>query len=95
MATKGLSGPHLYWESMSSLERTAKFLIAIMNHIQLWKEGNIFDTNDKAYYSLRNIRSIHAHIARKMNDRDGNIEGYDVLWINQLGEESFISISKK
>ena len=85
MAHKGLSGPHLFAESMANMERISKFMIGIMNQIMIWLNGDLFDPKDKAYQSIRNVRSIHSHIGKKMNEREGRVEGKDVLWINQLG----------
>ena len=85
MAQKGLSGPHLFADSMANMERLSKFLIGIFNFILIFVNGNVFDPKDKAYQSIRNVRSIHSHIGKKMNERDGKVEGRDVLWINQLG----------
>ena len=85
MAHKGLSGPHLFAETMKNFERLSKFVIGIMNQVLIWVERDLFDPKDKAYKSIRNVRSIHSHIGKKMNDKDGRVEGKDVLWVNQLG----------
>ena len=85
MAHKGLSGPHLFMESMANMEKLSKFLIGVFNHILIALEGNVFNPEDKSYQSVRNLRSIHSHIGKKMNQRDGRVEGEDILWVNQLG----------
>ena len=85
MAHKGLSGPHLFNDTMANMERMSKFMIGITSQTMVWLKGDMFDPKDKAYQSIRNVRSIHSHIGKKMNERDGRVEGKDVLWINQMG----------
>ena len=85
LAHKGLSGPHLFADSMADMERFSKFVIGIMSQILIWNTGDLFDPKDKAYQSIRNVRSVHSHIGKKMNEKDERIEGRDVLWMNQLG----------
>ena len=85
MAHKGLSGPHLFMESMANSERLSKFVIGIITQMFIWVNGNMFDNKDKAFQSIRNVRSIHSHIGKKMNQREGRVEGMDILWISQLG----------
>ena len=86
LAHKGLSGPHLFMETMANMEKMSQFVINVMIQVLIFLEGDQFDPKDKAYKSIRNVRSIHSHIGKKMNERDGRIEGKDVLWINQLGK---------
>ena len=62
-----------------------------MNQMLIWIEGDLFDPKDKAFKSIRNVRSIHSHIGKKMNERDGRVEGKDVLWVNQLGNSIYIT----
>ena len=93
LAHKGLSGPHLFAESMVNMERGSKFLIGVMSQVLIWVEGDVFDPKDKAYQSIRNVRSLHSHIGKKMNEREKRVEGQDVLWVNQLGN-SFNILNK-
>lgn len=83
--------PHVYRDSVSSVERIARFVITVNWYLLLWVKGDLFSTDSKAYQSIRNIRSIHTHISRKMNERDRKEEGKDVLWINQLGQSVCLS----
>ena len=85
MVHKGLSGPHLYQGTLVTMERMSKFTIGFMDLLLIWLKGDVFDPKDKAYQSIRNVRSIHSHVGKKMNERDGRVEGKDVLWVNQLG----------
>ena len=85
LAHKGLSGPHLFNDTLANMERGSKFLIGVMGQILIWVTGDVFDPKDKAYQSIRNVRSIHSHIGKKMNEKEGKVEGKDVLWVNQLG----------
>ena len=85
MSHKGLAGPHLYRDTLSTMSKSSRFIININYYVLVWITGDLLNPNDKSFQAVRNVRSLHSHIAKKMNERDGKIEGRDVLWINQLG----------
>ena len=87
LSNSNFSGPHIFRESIANFHNLSRFIINVNWYLLniMLAEDDFFGRDSKINQAIRNIRSIHGGIEKKLNKRDNKVYGRDVLWINQLG----------
>ncbi|CAG2113457.1 unnamed protein product [Medioppia subpectinata] len=69
----------------SNVQKLFRRYLSTMIHVKYWYEFDPFDSDSKAYKSLKHVRGLHRQVSAKMNASGGRVEGRDRLWIPQYG----------
>lgn len=76
-----------------------KRYLSTVLHVESWYDYDVFDPSTKGYKSIRQVRSMHKHIQRLMNERFQvrDYKGQEHLWVTEydvaLTQFAFIGLA--
>ena len=64
-----LLDPLVFTEASDTPEKALKRYVMTFYHIFLWMTGDVWDKSSKTYKSLKTVRGMHSHVAKRMKSK--------------------------